>query len=272
MTTITESARPRDRIWRFKPAVPALPPRWLSPVVLLLIWEAANRLGFLPDRVLAPPSTVLATGVQMTLSGELPQNLLVSLGRVTAGLSLGLGAGVALALVSGLSQFAERLIDPPVQMLRTLPLLALVPLFIVWFGIGETPKIALISLGASFPIYLNLFNAIRGIDARLVEAARSYGLGQKELIREVILPGAAPGFLLGLRYALGVSWLFLVVAEQINASQGLGYLINNARDFLRTDIIVLCLLIYAALGLSSDALVRALESRALAWRKSFVER
>jgi sulfonate transport system permease protein len=249
-----------------------LPPRWASPLLIAIAWEAANRLGLLPERVLAPPSTVLATAAQLLASGELLQNLLVSLGRVTAGLAIGLGAGTGLALLSGLSGLAERLIDPPVQMLRTLPLLALVPLFIVWFGIGETPKVALIALGASFPIYLNLFNGIRGVDLKLIEAARSYGLSRLALIRTVILPGAAPSFLLGLRYALGVSWLFLVVAEQINASRGLGYLINNARDFLRTDVIVLCLVIYAILGLASDAFVRALEARVLIWRPSIVER
>ena len=248
------------------------PPRWLSPLALLAAWEVASRAGVIPARILAAPSAVALTAAQMIASGEMQHNLLVSLVRVLAGLGIGLAAGTALALVAGLTSAGERLIDPPVQMLRTLPLLALVPLFIVWFGIGETPKIALIALGATFPVYLNLFNGVRGVDKKLVEAARSYGVGGWELVREVILPGAAPGFLLGLRYALGVSWLFLVVAEQINASEGLGYLINNARDFLRTDIIVLCLVIYALLGLGSDALVRALERRALAWRPSFIDR
>ena len=228
-------------------------------------------MGLIPARVLAAPSTVAVTAAQLVASGELQHNLLVSLVRVLAGLSIGVTVGTVLALFSGLTRAGERLVDPLVQMMRTLPLLALVPLFIVWFGIGETPKIALIALGATFPIYLNLFNGVRGVDKKLVEAARSYGVSGRELVREVILPGAAPGFLLGLRYALGVSWLFLVVAEQINASEGLGYLINNARDFLRTDIIVLCLVIYALLGLGSDALVRTLERRALSWRPSFVE-
>ncbi len=247
-------------------------PRWLSPLLLLLLWEAGARTGLIPARILAAPSTVAATAAHMLATGELASNLLVSLLRVAVGFTVGATAGAALALVAGLSKWGETLLDPPLQMLRTLPLLALVPLFIVWFGIGETPKIGLIALGAAFPVYLNLFNSIRSVDAKVVEAARSFGVTGPELIRDVILPGAAPGLLLGVRYALTVSWLFLVVAEQINAQAGLGYLINNARDFLRTDIIVLCLLIYAFLGLASDALVRALERRALAWRPSFVER
>ncbi len=247
-------------------------PRWLSPLLLLILWELGARSGLIPARVLAAPSTVAETAAQMIASGDLIQNLLVSLGRVVAGFTLGAVTGVVLALIAGLSRWGETLLDPPIQMLRTLPLLALVPLFIVWFGIGETPKVALIALGSTFPVYLNLFNSIRSVDAKVVEAARSFGVGGLELIRDVILPGATPGLLLGVRYALTVSWLFLVVAEQINAQAGLGYLINNARDFLRTDVIVLCLLIYALLGLASDAILRALERRALAWRPSFVER
>ena len=162
-------------------------------------------------------------------------------------------------------------VDSPVQMLRTLPTLALSPLFIVWFGIGEAPKIALIAFGTLFPVYLNLYSGIRSVDVRLVEAARSFGLSRSELVRHVILPGALPSFLVGLRYALSVSVLILVVAEQINAARGLGYLISEARDFMRTDVIVVCLLVYAGLGLGADSIVRWLERRALAWRPQLVE-
>jgi sulfonate transport system permease protein len=156
------------------------------------------------------------------------------------------------------------------QIKRTIPTLALTPLFIVWFGIGETPKIALIAFASIFPIYLNLYSGIRSVDVRLVEGARSFGLSRSELIWHVILPGALPSLLVGLRYSLSVSILVLVVAEQINASAGLGYLINNARDFMRTDIIVVCLIVYAFLGLGADGLVRAIERRALAWRPDLV--
>ena len=246
--------------------------RWLSPVVLLALWELGSRAGLIPARVLAAPSSVIRTLAGMIASGELPSNMLVSLGRVSIGLAIGVTVGTALALATGLSKRGELAIDSPVQMIRTLPALALSPLFIVWFGIGETPKIALIAFAATFPIYLNLYNGIRGVDVRLVEAARSFGLRGVDLIAHVIIPAALPSFLLGLRYALTVSWLMLVVAEQINAQAGLGYLINNARDFMRTDVIVVCLLVYALLGLAADSLVRAVERRALAWRPSLVER
>jgi sulfonate transport system permease protein len=155
-------------------------------------------------------------------------------------------------------------------MIRTLPFLGLVPLFILWFGIGEAPKVALVALGTTFPIYLNLFAGIRAVDVKLVEAATVFGLNRGQLVRHVILPGALPSALVGLRYALSVAWLSLVIAEQLNANAGIGYLINDARDFLRTDIIVVGLLVYALLGLTADALVRFLERRALAWRPSLL--
>jgi sulfonate transport system permease protein len=242
----------------------------MSPLLLILLWELGSRAGFIPAQILAAPSSVVKTAWDMVVSGELPTNMLVSLGRALAGLAIGVSLGSALAVAAGLTRAGENAVDPPIQMLRTLPSLALSPLFIVWFGIGETPKIALIALGTMFPIYLNLYNGIRGVDPKLIEAARSFGLKGWDLITEVILPGALPSFLLGLRFALAGSWLILVVAEQINASAGLGYLINNARDFSRTDVIVVCLLVYALLGLSADALVRAIERRALAWRPSFI--
>ena len=245
--------------------------RWLSPLLLLLLWEVGSRAGLIPARVLAAPSSVASTFWSMTVSGELPANVMVSLGRIGAGVLIGGAVGVTLALVAGLSRIGETMVDPPLQVLRALPIPALTSLFIVWLGIGETPKVALIALGAAFPIYLNLFNGIRGVDVRLLEAAQSFGVRGRSLILNVVLPGAMPSFLVGFRYALQIALLILVVAETINASAGLGYLINNARDFLRTDIIVVCLIVYALLGLTADALVRALERRALAWRPSFLK-
>ena len=203
------------------------------------------------------------------MSGELQQHLWVSLGRVLRGLGIGIGVGVTLALLSGLFRLGEDLLDPPLQMLRTLPILALVPLFILWFGIGETPKIALVALGTMFPIYLNTYAGIRGIDNKLVEAATTLSLSRAELIVHVILPGALPGALVGLRYSLGIAWLILVISEQINASAGIGYLMTNAREFLRTDVIVVGLVVYSLLGLATDALVRVLERRVLVWRVAF---
>jgi len=244
--------------------------RFAAPVVLVLLWQAGSMAGFISPRTLAAPSTILASAWDLLVSGELPYHLLVSLRRVVFGLGLGVGTGGLLAIVAGLSRRGEDLVDATMQMLRTLPFLALVPLFILWFGIGETPKVGLVALGATFPIYLTLFAGIRGIDPKLVEAATVFGLNRRELIWNVILPGALPSALVGLRYSLGVAWLSLVVAEQINATAGIGYLINDARDFLRTDIIVVGLLVYALLGLLADGLVRALERNALAWRPTLV--
>jgi sulfonate transport system permease protein len=244
--------------------------RFGSVVALILLWQAASMSGLIAPRTLAAPSTIIASAWGLTVTGELPYNLLVSLARVAAGLAIGVSAGALLAVVSGLSRRGEELVDAPIQMLRTLPFLALVPLFILWFGIGETPKIALVALGSAFPIYMTLFAGIRGVDPKLMEAGRVFGLDRRGLIRHVVLPGALPSFLVGLRYALGTAWLSLVVAEQINATAGIGYLINDARDFLRTDIIVVGLLVYALLGLGADALVRIVERRAMAWRPSLV--
>lgn len=206
----------------------------------------------------------------MVISGELPSNLLVSFLRAATGLAIGASLGVILGLIAGLSRPGEVAVDPLMQIKRTIPTLALTPLLIVWFGIGETPKIALIAFASLFPVYLNLYSGIRNVDLRLLEGARSFGLSRAEQIWHVILPGALPSLLVGLRYSLSVSILVLVVAEQINASAGLGYLINNARDFMRTDIIVVCLIVYAVLGLLADWLVRAIEARALVWRPSIV--
>ncbi len=264
MTTATLAAPPTASRWR-------LPRRAISPLILIALWEIGSRAGLIPARILAAPSQVVATLFDMIVSGELQANLGVSLARALSGLALGSLVGGTLAVIAGLTKRGELAVDPPVQMLRTLPFLALVPLFIVWFGIGELPKVLLIALGVTFPVYLNLYNGIRGIDPKLIEAARTFGLRGPELIRHVILPGAMPSLLLGLRMALTVSWLSLVIAEQINASAGLGTLINNARDFLQTDVIVVCLLVYAAIGLTADAGVRALEAKALAWRPAFVK-
>lgn len=244
--------------------------RFVSPLALVLVWQAASMAGLLSPRTLAAPSTILATGWGLLASGELPWHLAVSLARVAAGLAIGLSIGAGLALVAGLSRLGENIVDAPVQMLRTLPFLALVPLFILWFGIGETPKIALVALGTTFPIYLNLFAGIRGVEPRLAEMGRVFGLDRAGLIRHVVLPGALPSALVGLRYSLGVAWLSLVVAEQVNANAGIGYLINDARDFLRTDVIMVGLVLYALLGLLADGLVRGLERRLLAWRPALV--
>ncbi len=230
--------------------------RFATPLLLVALWQAGSSSGLIPARTIAAPSAIALALEDLLVSGQLVHHLAVSLRRVATGLAIAIAIGTTLALVAGLSRRGEDAVDATMQMLRTLPFLALVPLFILWFGIGETPKIALVALGATFPIYLT--------------AGRIFGLGRGGLIRHIILPGALPSALVGLRYALGVAWLSLVVAEQINADSGIGYLIMDARDFLRTDVIIVGLLVYSLLGLTADGIVRAIERHALAWRPSFL--
>jgi sulfonate transport system permease protein len=237
-----------------------------GPLLLLLVWELTTTVGGVAPQTLASPGTVASTAWDLTRSGDLPDALLVSLRRVAIGLLLGGSAGTALALASGLFPLGERLVDPLVQMLRTMPALALVPLFILWFGIDERPKILLVAFAVAFPIYINLHGGIRGVDARLVEAGRVFGLGRWGLIRQVVLPGALASWLVGLRFSLGIAWIVLVAAEQINATSGIGALMTNAQNLMQTDVILVGLLVYSALGLASDRLVRALERWALSWR------
>ncbi len=244
--------------------------RLASPLLLVTAWQLGSSLGLIPARILASPAAILASFWTLAADGTLLGNTLVSLARVATGLTIAVVVGVAAALVAGLSRLGEDAVDAPMQMARTLPHLALVPMFILWFGIGETPKVALVALGAVFPIYLNLFSAIRGVDPKLVESARILGLSRVEMVREVILPGALPGFLVGLRYAVGIGWLSLVVGEQINASSGLGFMMMDARDFLRTDIIMVGLLVYALLGLGADLGVRWLERVLLVWQPNLL--
>ncbi|GGV00836.1 ABC transporter permease [Streptomyces litmocidini] len=248
-------------------------PRWLrrtaGPVLLLALWQSCSAAGVLPADVLASPGTIARAAGELIGDGTLPTAMGVSLRRVAVGLLLGGVVGVSLALVSGLSRLGEDLVDAPVQMLRTVPWVGLIPLFIIWLGIGEAPKVALIALGVAFHLYLNVYAGIRGVDAQLVEAGESLGLGRWGLVRHVVLPGALPGAMTGLRYSLATAWLALVFGESINADAGIGFLMNQAREFFRTDVIVVCLVVYAFLGLLADALVRTLERLLLQWRPTF---
>jgi sulfonate transport system permease protein len=248
-------------------------PRWLRrpvvPLLLLGLWQVLSSTGALDPTVLASPGAVARATADLMSSGQLPTAMGVSLRRVLAGLAIGGVAGTGLALVAGLSRLGEDTLDATVQMLRTVPFVGLIPLLIIWLGIGEAPKIALISLGVTFPLYLNVYAGIRGVDEQLVEAGSSLGLSRWGLVRHVVLPGALPGLMTGLRYALATSWLALIFGEQINADAGIGFLLNQAREFYRTDQIVVCLVIYALLGLTADAVVRTLERLLLQWRPTF---
>ncbi|MFF7882387.1 ABC transporter permease [Streptomyces sp. NPDC020794] len=275
-TGATQSAPPE-----LVPIVPlstrrARVPRWLrrtsGPLLLLALWQLLSSTKVLTPDILASPGTIARVGGNLIADGSLPNAMGVSLQRVAVGLLLGTLVGTGLALVSGLFRVGEDLVDASVQMLRTVPFVGLIPLFIIWFGIGEAPKIAIITLGVSFPLYLNVYAGIRGVDSQLIEAGESLGLSRWGLVRHVVLPGALPGAMTGLRYSLGFAWLALVFAEQINADAGIGFLMVQARDFLRTDVIVVCLIVYAFLGLLADFIVRSLERLLLQWRPTFTGR
>jgi len=239
--------------------------QWALPVLIIALWEVLSVAGAIPPRVLPAPSAVITAGWKLTLSGELPRNMWVSFWRAVVGLAIGGGFGFALGLVNGLSRRAETISDSTIQMVRNIPHLALIPLVILWFGIDETAKIFLVALGVFFPIYLNTQHGIRTVDPKLVEMGRSYGMSAWTLFWQVLLPGALPSIFIGLRYALGIMWLTLIVAETIAASAGVGYMAMQAREFLLVDVVVLSILIYALLGKLADSIARLLERRCLAW-------
>jgi sulfonate transport system permease protein len=240
----------------------------IGPVLLLVIWSIGSATGWIDQRVLSAPWTVVTTAGDLIADGRLQSNLWTSAQRALIGLALGIVLGVALALISGLSRLGEAVLDGPIQIKRAIPSLALLPLLILWLGIGESMKIVTILLGVFVPIYIHTHNGLRTIDSRYVELAQTVGLSQWEFIRRVVLPGALPGFLLGLRFAVTGAWLSLVVVEQINSTSGIGYMMELARTYGQTDIIIVGLVVYGILGLLSDAVVRLIQRRALSWRRT----
>ncbi len=242
---------------------------WALPVLLLAVWQLSVSAGWLSTRILPAPSAVIEAGVTLVSSGEIWTHLAISGWRAGLGFVIGGGIGLALGFITGLSKWGERLLDSSVQMIRNVPHLALIPLVILWFGIDGTAKIFLVALGTLFPIYLNTYHGIRNIDPALVEMSRSYGLSGFSLFRHVILPGAMPSILVGVRFALGFMWLTLIVAETISASSGIGYLAMNAREFLQTDIVVLAIVLYAVLGKLADLAARGLERVCLRWHPAY---
>jgi sulfonate transport system permease protein len=245
---------------------------YTTPLVLLAVWQVASSLGALSETLAASPVEVARAAVHLWQVGApstLGEDLRVSLTRALVGLVIGASIGGVAATFAGLSRLGEQLFNGPVQILNTVPFLALLPLMIIWFGIGETSKVLLIAIGAGVPVYINLFAGIRSVDQRLVEMAAAAGAGRWRLIRRVLLPGALPGALVGLRFALAYSVLGLIVAEQINASSGLGFMVTQAQTYQRIDEMFLGLAIYAILGLSADQVVRLLERVLLTWRPAF---
>jgi sulfonate transport system permease protein len=242
---------------------------WALPIGLVVVWEIAARLGLISSRLLPAPSDVAVAFWNSLRDGTLLKHALISTERAFKGLLIGGGIGFVLGVFAGISRPAETAFDSSMQMLRNVPHLAIIPLVILWFGIGEEAKIFLVALGTAFPIYLNTFHGIRTVDRGLIEMARVYGLGRFALFWRVILPGALPSILVGVRFSLGLMWLTLIVAETISASSGIGYMTMNAREFLQTDIVVLGVIVYALLGKLADAATRWVEGRALAWHPAF---
>lgn len=242
---------------------------WLVPLLLVVVWQVASALGWINHRVLPAPLEVVKAGVELTVSGDIWTHLKISFWRVSVGFAIGGSLGLLLGLISGLSKLGEGVLDTSLQMLRNIPPLALIPLVILWFGIDEGAKLFLVALGVFFPMYINTLHGIRNVDPQLIEMGRIYGMKQGELFWRVILPGALPSIFVGLRYALGLMWLTLIVAETIAAQSGLGYLAMHAREFMLTDVVVLAIVIYALLGKLADSIARLLERKTLRWHAAF---
>jgi sulfonate transport system permease protein len=263
-----------DRARRLRPARGWL--RLVSPVLLVGLWQLLSSTGVLPPSRLVSPVSIAHTAYTLVATtsptyGTLQSSLLVSAERWAIGLSIGVTVAVVLAIASGLSRVGEYALDPVIQALRSIPLLGLLPLFIVWFGIGELPKDLIVLLGALFPMYINTFAGIRSVDPKLGELGQVLGLSRWELVRHIVLPGALPSALTGIRLSVIGSLLALVVGEQINANAGLGFMITTAQEFLQNNIIMVCLIVYAILGLLADWVLRVVERKALAWRRDFVQ-
>jgi sulfonate transport system permease protein len=242
---------------------------WIVPVLVLVWWEISSRGGWLSSRVLPEPLAVAEAAWGLMRTGEMWTDVKVSALRALGGFAIGGGIGFVLGLGTGLFKPLEAALDSTIQMIRNIPALAMIPLVILWFGIEEEAKLFLVALGVFFPVYINTFHGIRSVDANLVEMAKSYGVRGFALYRDVVLPGALPSILVGVRFALGLMWVMLIVAETISAQSGIGYMTMNAREFMQTDVVVVGILLYALLGKLADMLARGLERWLLPWHPAF---
>jgi sulfonate transport system permease protein len=277
MTTLTAPARPvvaagtddvRPVRRRLGPGRPIRFGSLIGIAVLLGSWIVGSATGLLDPRNLTEPWTVVTTAGTLIENGRLQESLVTSGIRAALGLGLGVVVGTVLALISGLSRVGESLIDGPIQVKRSIPTLALIPLLILWLGIGEPMKVITIALAVFVPIYIHTHNGLRTIEGRYAELAETLGVSRWEFVRHVVLPGAMPGFLLGMRFAVTSSLLALVVVEVINATSGIGHMITLASNYGQTDIIVVGLVVYALLGVLADGAVRLIERKALSWRRT----
>ncbi len=242
---------------------------WLVPVGVIAGWQLLSAIGFIPTRVLPAPTDIALAGWKLLKSGDLARNIWVSFWRASVGFAIGGAIGFAFGLANGVSRISERVTDTTLQMVRNIPHLALIPLVILWFGIDETAKLFLVALGVFFPVYINTLHGIRTVDPQLIEMGRVYGMKNTELFWRVILPSALPSIFVGLRFALGIMWLTLIVAETIAASSGIGYMAMQAREFLLVDVVVFSILVYALLGKLADSTARVAERLTLSWHPAF---
>jgi sulfonate transport system permease protein len=270
-TTPAATAPARRKSRRLGPGEPVAYGWLLGPFLLLLFWSTGSAAGLIDARVLPAPWTTAVTAWSLTQSGVLPHDIAVSVIRAAQGFAWGVAAGVIVALAAGLSQLGGYVFDGLVQIKRAIPVFALIPLTILWFGIGETQKVTLIAIAVFAPIYIQTHTAIRGLDVKYVELAETLGLSRWRFIRDVVLPGALPGFLTGLRFAVLTALTALVVVEQFNADSGIGYMINLAETYAQSDVILVGIVVYALLGLASNAAVLLIEARVLTWRRTFAQ-
>lgn len=240
----------------------------LGIVVLVVLWALGSATGIIDSRTLAAPWQVLISAGELIENGRLQDSVIASLIRAGAGIVIGIAVGMALATLAGLSRIGESLLDGPVQVWRAIPTLAVMPLFILWFGIGEQMKVITIALATLIPVYMNTFDGLRSIESRFVELASTLEVSRGEFIRRVVLPGSLPNTTLGLRLGVTAGLLALVVVEQVNTTSGIGYMITLAANYGQTEIIVVGLVVYAVLGVAADAIIRAIGMRALAWRRT----
>ncbi|WP_411830848.1 ABC transporter permease [Peribacillus frigoritolerans] len=239
------------------------------PVVVLIAWQALGSVGILPAQLFSSPLLIVMTFIDLVQSGEMGMHLQISLTRAFLGFALGGFLGLLLGVIVGMQKKSEEYLNPSIQMLRTVPLLAITPLFIMWFGFGELSKVLLIALGAFFPLYLQTFLGLRNVDKKLYDVALILEFSRREQITKLMIPAALPNILLGIRLALSAAWMCLVVAELLGADRGVGFMIQDARSFMQTDVVFVGIIIFALAGKISDSLVRFLENHLLEWQDSF---
>lgn len=242
---------------------------FVLPVLVIAIWQLVSGLGYVSDNILPSPLLIVQSFIELTVSGEMFGHLKISILRALGGFLIGAGIGLALGLIVGFSKSSELYVDPTMQMLRTIPSLAVTPLFILWFGFDELSKILLIAFASFFPIYVNTFNGIRSVDAKLFDVARVLEFSKKKQLTCLILPAALSHILLGIRLSIGTAWLSLVVAELMGSSSGVGYMIMDARQFSQTEKVFVGIIIFGIVGKLTDSLVKVLEKRLLKWRNNF---